>query len=88
MLTRFKIVFKSFKDGDDKKKRRKNEEREHDVAIIYGNNYYLSDKDSYGYTRFVIIEYDDNSKKIHKFACNANDFLYVQLDLVNKDDES
>jgi len=77
MLSRFKIVFRKEKWYAKRA-----------TSIVYGNSYFISDKDSTGYTRFVIVEYGEGKEKIHKFACNANDFLYVQLDLINKEDES
>jgi len=67
-MTRFKIVFKKEKWYAKRA-----------VTVVYGDSYFVSDRDSSGYARFVIIEYGENKGKHHKFVANAHTILYILL---------
>jgi len=56
------------------------------VTEVHGDSYFVSDRDSTGYSRFVIVEYGEDKGKHHKFVANAHTILYVLLKPL--DDES
>lgn len=84
-MTRFKIVFKQTKRSGGLFKRL----TEPTIAVAYGDNYFISDRDSAGYSRYVIVnEAENGGRKKHQFVCNANDVLYTTMEQINEDDES
>lgn len=78
-MTEFRITFKTEHPKPRTKwwQRRAKETPDRSVVYVKGDSYFISDKDSSGYTRFVIIMYETDGTRKHQFVCNAHDVLHV-----------